>query len=147
MKAFALPTYSEGLIRLNVQGRERYGVVAPQDYRETCDPICEYLGQVTDARSGKPMDRDIIRTRESPDQATGNPPPADLIVLWQEEMPTDMVHSPTAGVIGPMPYFRSGGHCPRGFVLRCGPDVSEGATLAPIHAKELTSLFIQLLEA
>jgi len=63
MKAFALPTYSEGLIRINLEGRERNGLVAPEDYQKTCDQLCEYLYEVKDGRTGKPMVREIVKPK------------------------------------------------------------------------------------
>lgn len=145
MKAFALPTYSEGLIRINVRGRERNGQVAPEDYRRTCDEICDYLASVRDARSGKPMVKEIVRVRADPLHGDALGPPADLIVLWQEDAATDMIDSPSAGRIGPLPYFRTGGHCSQGFLAARGPRVQPGSRLADLQATDLTATLLSLL--
>jgi predicted AlkP superfamily phosphohydrolase/phosphomutase len=145
MRAFALPTYSEGLIRINVQGRERDGQVAPGDYQRTCDEICDYLSAVRDARSGKPMVKEIVRVRQDPLDDDGFGPPADLIVLWQEDTATDLIESPSAGRIGPLPYFRTGGHCSQGFLAARGPRIQPGSRLSDLQATDLTATLLSLL--
>lgn len=145
MKAFALPTYSEGLVRLNVAGREPAGAVAAADFTRTRDELCDLLRSLEDARTGRPMVRDIVPTRTDP-FATGNGPPADLIVLWQEESPTDVVDGAGVGRIGPLPYFRSGGHSSRGFVMAGGPAFDRGSRLADLKAEQLPRFFVDLVE-
>jgi predicted AlkP superfamily phosphohydrolase/phosphomutase len=141
MKAFALPTYSEGLIRINVKGREGRGTIPPAQFTRTCEEVCALVQALTDGRSGRPMVREIICTRSGPFENRGTGAPADLIVLWQEEAPTDFVESARLGRIGPLPFFRTGGHSSRGFVLSCGPGVAAGARLPDIVAQDLTAFF------
>ncbi|MGB5740909.1 MAG: hypothetical protein WBM65_00565, partial [Sedimenticolaceae bacterium] len=145
MKAFALPTYSEGLIRINLRGRERDGLIAPEHYHSTCDELCDYLHAVKDGRTGRPMVREIVRTTTDPMDDTALGPPADLIVLWQEDSPTDSVDSPLSGRIGPLPYFRSGGHCSRGFVAARGPGIEAGSRLESVQATDLTATLLDLM--
>jgi hypothetical protein len=91
------------------------------------------------------MVRDIVRTRTGAlENDTG--PPADLIVLWQEEAPTDVVESEDVGRIGPLPYFRCGGHSSRGFVLASGRRFGARSTIADIRAEELPRFMTELLE-
>jgi predicted AlkP superfamily phosphohydrolase/phosphomutase len=146
MKAFALPTYSEGLIRINLQGRERDGLIAPEDYHKTCDEICDYLYAVKDGRTGKPMVSEIVHRKTKPMDDVDLGPPADLIILWQEESPTDLIDSPQSGRIGPLPYFRSGGHCSRGFFAAQGPDIEAGSRLESMQATDLTATILELLD-
>ena len=145
MKAFALPTYSEGLIRINLEGRDAHGLVSPQDYGRTCDEICEHLAELRDARTGVSMVREVVRTRSGPADDEAGRPPADLIVLWQEQTPTDVVEGVRTGRIGPFPYFRSGGHCSRGFIAATGPGVSPGSRLPGSSAQDLTATLLCLL--
>ena len=145
MTAFALPTYSEGLIRLNVRGRDGAGVLEIDDFSATCDAICTLLHSLTDSRTGRPMVREIVRTRRTPFDANRDGPPADLIVLWQEDTPTDSVDCPGLGRIGPVPHFRSGGHCSHGFYLTCGPDIHAGAPLPDLQAPDLTATMLDWL--
>ena len=138
--------YSEGLIRINLQGRDAHGLVSPQDYGRTCDEICENLAELRDARTGVPMVREVVRTRSGPADDEAGRPPADLDrALWQEEAPTDVVAGVRTGRIGPFPYFRSGGHCSRGFIAATGPGVSPSSRLPGSSAQDLTATLLCLL--
>jgi hypothetical protein len=99
MKAFALPSYSEGYVRINLRGREAAGIVAPEDYGRVCDEIEGLLGRVRDARTGQPMVANIMRSRTSAVDTDPNLPDADLLVQWTAR-PVDVVDTP-CGRIGP----------------------------------------------
>ncbi len=118
MKAFALPSVSDGYIRINVKGREKEGLIDPQDYDAVCDEITEMLMQAIDARTGEKIISKVLRVRKTPFETNSRQSPADLIVLFWEEMPTDTVDSPTLGRIGPLPFFRPGGHQKQGSTIR-----------------------------
>jgi predicted AlkP superfamily phosphohydrolase/phosphomutase len=128
MKAFALPAFSDGLIRINLQGREAQGIVAPADYDALCDELTDLAFSLRDGRTGQPLVKNVVRTRRSPLQDDANLPDADLVVVWHEE-PTDVVES-RLGRIGPVPYSRPGGHREKGFVIAQGPDVPPGVQVA-----------------
>jgi len=114
MRAFALPSVADGYIRINVKGREARGLVEPADYQRTCSEISQQLCELVDARTGRAMVERVISVRSDPFANNSRQTPADLIVLWQEESPTDVVDSPLVGRIGPVPYFRPGGHQKQG---------------------------------
>jgi hypothetical protein len=78
MKAFALPSFSEGYVRINVAGREPHGVVAPEDYIGVCDEIVSLVQDMKDARHGIPMVRKTWTTRDDPFEET-NLPDADIV--------------------------------------------------------------------
>ena len=94
--------------------------------------------------SGK-LVREILRTRDTAFDRDRMGAPADLIVLWQEAAPTDCVDSAEVGRVGPLPYFRSGGHSSQGFVLSRGPGIAAGSTAAEIAAQDLTATYRDLL--
>ena len=125
MQAFALPTFSDGYVRLNVKGRESAGIVEPADYVSTREEIAGVISELKDPRTGKGMVREIMRTRTSPFDGDDEASYSDLIVLWTHE-PTDVVDSPRYGRIGPAPYRRSGDHTAEGFFAVAGPDVRPG---------------------
>lgn len=110
MKAFALPSNADGCIRLNVKGREARGIVEPADFQRQCIELSQRLTELVDARTGRGMVERVIQVRNDPFERDSRQSPADLIVLWQEASPTDVVDSPLVGRIGPVPYFRTGGH-------------------------------------
>ncbi|MEM9004311.1 MAG: alkaline phosphatase family protein [Cyanobacteria bacterium P01_F01_bin.86] len=148
MKAFALPSYSEGYVRINLKGREGNGVVAPQDYNAVCDELCALISRMTDARTGKPMVDRIIRTRTQETLNDPYLPDADLVVLWQEETASDTADSPEFGRIGPLPFSRTGSHRAEGFFVGCGPDFAPGSNLPDgVKAIDLAPTILNLMGA
>lgn len=146
MKAFAIPTYSEGYIRINLQGREPQGIVAPQDYTSTCEEITQALYQLVDARTRQPVVKKVIATRKTGLEQDPRLPDADLVVVWQDQ-PTDVVESPLVGRIGPVPYRRTGSHRARGFFTLCGPGITPGSLLPTGHAVDLAPTLLSLMGA
>lgn len=147
MKAFALPSFSEGYIRLNVKGREPHGMVEPEDFSKTVDEIVAALGQLKDARSGVPMVRKIERVRSSARDTDAALPDADIVVGWQESHATDTVESPLVGRIGPLPHFRAGSHRSEGFLVAAGPGIPQGVQLPRGHALDLAPTILDLMGA
>jgi predicted AlkP superfamily phosphohydrolase/phosphomutase len=146
MKAFALPAFANGHIRINLQGRERSGIVSAAEYDEICQAIIAQLHRLKDARTGKPMVKQVLRTHASVSDALypSNSPVADLVVVWQE-VPTDVVDSPDVGRIGPVTLNRPGGHRPRGFLLGKGPGIAPGTTVTGGHIIDLPPTLLQLM--
>lgn len=129
MRAFALPTVADGYIRLNVRGREAGGMVDAKDYDAVCSQLVADLSGLLNARTRKPVVREIIRVRKTPFDADPKLPPADLIVIFHEHGPVDTVDSPLGGRIGPVPFFRSGAHqvhgeCVTNVMYVSGPGVA-----------------------
>ncbi|MBD2103617.1 alkaline phosphatase family protein [Leptolyngbya sp. FACHB-261] len=147
MKAFGLPSYSEGYVRINLEGREPEGQVPLAEYNAVCDEISQHLYQLKDARTGKPMVREIVRTRATGAERDPKLPSADLVVLWQEENATDVVDSPDFGRIGPVPFSRTGSHRSEGFFMAQGPGIESGATLPPGHSLDLAPTILELMGA
>jgi predicted AlkP superfamily phosphohydrolase/phosphomutase len=149
MKAFALPSFSEGFVRLNVRGREASGIVDPWDYEAACAEVAAEIMRLTDARTGKPAVKRVVRTRVAPDGPAVDgerPSDADLIVIW-DGVPIDVVDHPSAGRIGPVPFKRSGSHVHRGFLLAAGPGIAAGARLPEAHALDIPATILALVGA
>ena len=123
MRAFALPTFSDGQVRINLQGRESSGIVPLDQYDAVCDEIIRELRACTDARTGAPMVADII-TPLRDDPFKTNAPPADIIVLFNHGV--DAIKHPKAGLIGPVPLMRTGEHSSNGFAMISGPGIAPG---------------------
>jgi len=147
MKAFALPSFSEGYIRINLEGREPSGIVPLQDYDAVCNELTQALSQLVDARTGKPMVAKVVRTRQTGMESDPKLPDADLVVVWQEEVATDVVESTTLGRIGPFPHFRTGSHRARGFLMVQGPGIAPGTELPAGHALDLAPTVLALMGA
>jgi len=127
MKAFALPTYGDGYVRINLKGREGQGTVSPADYDALCDEITEMLEALRNPRNGEPVVKEVVRTRRDRRACGPHEPDADLVVVWRQP-PADMVSSPTLGVLGPLPFRETGGHRPEGFLIAAGPGIAENAS-------------------
>ena len=150
MKAFALPSVSDGYIRLNVEGREARGKVAARDFHATVAEIVSMLEQLRDPRSGKPAVDHVIRTRTDPFEAAHIPP--DLLVCWRDEYPIDTLDSPQLGRVGPVPYFRSGGHRRHGtridnLLIAAGPGLSPGSVVPGGRLEDLSATILHLAGA
>jgi predicted AlkP superfamily phosphohydrolase/phosphomutase len=146
MKAFAIPGFTDGYIRINLQGREREGIVAPSEYDALCDKLIQLLSRLVDARTGEKVVKKVIRTRQIATDDDAKLPDADLVVVWEEQM-TDTFDSPDLGRIGPLPYFRSGSHWARGFFLAKGSTIAPGSVLNEGETVDLAPTILALMGA
>ncbi len=145
MRAFALPSFSEGYVRLNVVDRERDGIVNASAYESVCDEITAEILGMRNARTGEPVAEQVIRTRQTPFESV-RAPDADLIVVWNSA-PTDVVDSKGVGRIGPVPYGRTGSHVNRGFLFVKGPGIAPGSRLPAGDVKDLAPTILTLCGA
>lgn len=107
MPMFALPSFYDGRIRLNLKGREAEGMIDAADYARACSACIDFLKQCTDPITGKPA-VDAVEVHAG-DPLTLSESEADLVVTWTMAPPLGLAH-PETGVIGPLPYRRTGGH-------------------------------------
>ena len=110
MRAFAIPSYYDGRIRINLRGREAHGTVNPTEYEAVCEELTAMLGQCTDPRTGRPSVAAIERPGAA-DPLTIGSTGCDLVVVWNDSV-NAIVH-PDHGTIGPVPFRRTGGHSGR----------------------------------
>ncbi|MEO1465025.1 MAG: alkaline phosphatase family protein, partial [Cyanobacteria bacterium J06633_1] len=136
MKAFALPAYADGHIRINLKGRDRQGIVEPEAYDQVCDEIIDVLSRLRDGRSGKLLVKDVIRTRKSSLDRDPKLPDPDLVVVWHT-IATDLIDSPDIGRIGPITYNRPGGHREHGFLMAKGPGIPSSRNLTSGRAVDV----------
>ncbi len=170
MKAFAIPAFSDGHIRINLKGRDANGIVLPEEYDSLCEEITQMLYGLTHGRTGKPLVKSVVRTRKGPigdgnlneslgdlskcDMSKGDMSrdddskliAADLVVIWHETV-TDVVDHAELGRIGPVTLFRPGGHRPRGFVMVKGPGIEANSDLPTGAAVDLAPTLLTLMGA
>jgi len=111
------------VLRINLIGRERYGMVSPGRYQQVMTDVKSMLSECVDSVTA---DRvvDGFHEPERPPLARGTTE-ADLHVFWRG-VAVGLVH-PTLGSIGPIPYRRTGGHSgPRGFLYFAEPGIRAG---------------------
>ncbi len=146
MKAFALPAFADGHIRINLKGRDAQGIVDAVEYDALCAEITQKLYDLKNGRTGNKLVKAVIRTRYNAHDARPNLPDADLVVQWQEE-PADVVDSPDFGRIGPVTYYRSGGHRSQGFVFAKGPGITPGSGFDQGSVLDLAPTILSLIDA
>jgi predicted AlkP superfamily phosphohydrolase/phosphomutase len=124
MPAFALPSFYDGRIRINLKGRERDGIVEPSRYEETCRSLETLLGECSNPLTGEPAVTSIERAWTRDPLALA-PSESDLIVVWRDV--TTALQHPRLGLIGPVPLRRTGGHTGRyGMAYVAAPGISGG---------------------
>jgi len=107
MLAFALPAFHDGQIRINLQGRERKGIVPLERYEVRCEEIKQILKDCRDPFSGERAVDDI--EGPTPNDPLGLPASkADMYVGWKENILC--LEHPDLGRVGPVPFWRTGGH-------------------------------------
>jgi predicted AlkP superfamily phosphohydrolase/phosphomutase len=124
MRAFALPSFYDGRIRVNVRGREIDGVVEPTEYVATCDELEHVVRSCLNPWGGESVVAAVERPGDGDPFAVGSAS-ADLVVVWAPGV--FALEHPTLGLVGPVPYRRTGGHTgPFGFAAVSGPDIPTG---------------------
>jgi hypothetical protein len=121
MRWFALPSFSDAHVRINLRGRERDGIVDPEDYDRACDEVEAELRRVVDPRTGAPVFGDVVRMR-SDDPFAPDGPSADIVAVVRA--PVDALAHPACGVVGPFAFPRSGSHTENGFLAIGGPGIA-----------------------
>jgi hypothetical protein len=107
MRAFALPSFYDGRIRVNLRGRERDGIVDPSNYETVLDELESLIRACRDPHTGEPAVATVERPTIS-DPASLQGTDADLEVVWSRSLCA--LEHPGHGLIGPVPYRRTGGH-------------------------------------
>ena len=124
MRAFALPSFYDGRIRINLASRERNGSVRLAQYKTVCDEIEAVLRECRDPATGKGVVDYIERTGDS-DPLTMGPTESDLVVVWAG-MACAFDH-PRLGRLGPVPFRRPGGHTGQfGMAYVCNSEMAAG---------------------
>lgn len=149
MKAFSLPSVSDGYIRLNVKGREGTGVLEPDEYEATLLRLEKMLRRTKDPRTGELLVKELVRTRRTPMEHPDIPP--DLVVCWNDSISADTMDSPELGRIGPLPFFRTGGHVSHGTLVHnqcfaCGPGIARGKASSIGGLHNLSDVILELVK-
>ena len=114
-----------GAVRLNLQGREPAGTVAPgADCEAIIAALTRELLQLVNPATGGPAVREVLRSdRLFHGDHTGLLP--DLLVVWNRDAPLHVVRSPLLGTIhGRDARYRTGNHLADGFCLAAGTILS-----------------------
>jgi predicted AlkP superfamily phosphohydrolase/phosphomutase len=123
LRAFALPSSSDSRVRINLQGRERRGLVPLDEYGPFLSQVETWVRSSRDGRTGRPAVDDVCSNRAH-DPLDPEGPDADLVFRWAPGV--DAIVHPDVGTIGPYPFRRTGGHTPHGFAWLSGPGIEPG---------------------
>jgi predicted AlkP superfamily phosphohydrolase/phosphomutase len=107
MSAFALPSFSDGHVRLNLVGRESRGTVRVENYRQELEEVERLVRDCIDPATGRSA-VDFVEYPALRDPRTATSTQSDLDIVWKG-ISTCLEH-PTLGRVGPAPYRRTGGH-------------------------------------
>jgi predicted AlkP superfamily phosphohydrolase/phosphomutase len=143
MSAFALPSFLDGRIRINLRGRERDGIVELSQYEETCRTLETLIGECRDPRTGEPAVATIERASTADPLTLANSD-SDLLVVWRDVAAA--LEHPRLGLIGPVPLRRTGGHTRNGIAYIAGPGLEPGER--GVHSSsDVAPTIVQLLGA
>ena len=117
----------------------------PGQYEAVCDEMEGHLRELRDARTGRPIVREVLRTRSGPDDRAPELPEADLVVCWSGA--ADAVDSPAVGRMGPVPFWRTGTHVNHGFVAVRGPGAAPGSRLPEGRVVDVAATILELAGA
>jgi predicted AlkP superfamily phosphohydrolase/phosphomutase len=145
MKAFALPSYGDGCIRINLRGREPGGIVAPAEFEGVRRELGEVLLRLRDPRTGEALVREVVFPAEPRwNIPPGLQPDADILVLWSDQA-NDMMEEPSLGRLGPVPFWKTGSHRPHGFVIGRGPGIPRRAAAGRSRVIDLAPTVLGLM--
>ncbi|HEY1251849.1 MAG TPA: alkaline phosphatase family protein [Thermoanaerobaculia bacterium] len=124
MPAFALPSFYDGRIRVNLAGRERDGIVPASRYEETLRELEALLRECRNPRTGEPV-VEFFERASTRDPLALSGSEADLLVIWRGVVAA--LEHPRLGLVGPVPLRRTGGHTgPHGMAYVASPRRSLG---------------------
>ena len=143
MRAFALPTFGDAYVRINLIGREAHGVVPVEEFDAECRTVASMIGACRDVRTGEPVTASIEILPTDDPLDPNDDRYCDIFVTWSR--PVDAIEHPTAGVVGPFPFNRTAAHDARGFAWVAGAGVTPGA-VAEVHSVlDLPPTIVQLV--
>ena len=142
-RAFAVPHDAvSGAIRLNVKGREPYGLVAPgSEYDRLCDELAEEMRRLVHPDTKRRLVSDVVRVRSR------YPGPradvfADLLVVWDQQAPISAAFSERVGVVRvSSSLYRTGNHRPGGWFVVNRPQLAT----PPVRVVDLAPLIASIV--
>ena len=125
MHAFALPSYYDGRIRINLSGRESRGCVPVSEYEAQCGELEALLRACRDPATGEEVVEHVERVGGR-DPLTLGPTESDIVIVWKGTFCA--LEHPTLGRVGPVPLRRTGGHTGRfglAYLSNAGSEVGD----------------------
>ncbi len=137
--SFPLLSGGEGLIRLNVKGREARGFFEPgsPELKHYRDWLRDRLRAIKVCGTGEPLIKEIVDVDQAfPGSRRGFLP--DLILKWHPDVPADRIVSPDIGEIDvSLATGRGGNHNDRAFLIAKGPEAFAEAAAEVLDIADL----------
>jgi predicted AlkP superfamily phosphohydrolase/phosphomutase len=125
-RAFPIPSWSAGLLRINLADRESAGIVAPGEAEALLARVSDLAWGMVDAETGRALVEEVIRPRERFPGARAEDLP-DLIFTWTAGRPPRAARHPQLGTWTATPRTAPWTeHRGAADVLLAGPDVRPG---------------------
>jgi len=125
-------------IRINLVGREPYGVVTPgTELAKVCDQLAADLLDIVKLETGEPLVRKVLRASDHFDRRDPDSFP-DVFIEWDRRSRTKSVYSPKVGVVHePYDHWRTGEHFPDGLLLATGPGIPSRVVLPSTPVEDI----------
>ncbi|MFW6059548.1 MAG: alkaline phosphatase family protein [Phycisphaeraceae bacterium] len=154
IRAFVPTGDLEGYVRVNLKGRERDGVVAPDEFEPLLAKITEGLRSWKDRATGEPIVAEVVRGADLWPEVPAeqrHPSMPDLIVKWSDRptIQTPVMVSEQYGelhwpVPNKHPDGRSGHHQSTGWMVAAGEGIEPGARFEA-HGIDLAPTWMAML--
>ena len=105
-RAFCLPTAWQGLVRINLQGREPNGIVKVGEYKIVCEELEAELLALRHRHNDAPVVKAVVQVRSLYEGPFSSQLP-DLSVIWNTGHIVREVVSPNCGLIQRQPEPRA----------------------------------------
>ncbi len=140
-RAFSMPSDQHGWIRLNVQGRERDGIVSAEEFAPLRDEIRARLLELR-TQGGRPVVEEILFTADTPGDASFLLP--DLVVHWTDAAEASPLKLDAwSSEVMPRGTKFSAQHALYGFCI-APPGMQTGDE--PVRAEELGSILCAMID-
>lgn len=145
--AFSLPSEYTGMIRINLRGRERQGIIEPgREYEQLLQQIENDLNELIDPITDQAAVAQVHRTAALYG-TDGSRLLPDLFVKWK---PTrhfqEVLYHPRGAIRQKKPqYYRTNSHTEHGFFAAAGPSIVERGEMPQSSLLDFAPRFIQSL--
>jgi predicted AlkP superfamily phosphohydrolase/phosphomutase len=145
-RAFLVPSWTTGYIRVNLAGRERFGIVPPADYDALLAEVTALVMELTDAATGSPMVTEVIPMRDRFPGTRADALP-DLAVVWALDRPIRRVTHPRLGTWeanSDYHRFRWSDHHGGAVSYLAGPGIRPSEEVQPVDIAGAAATFLRL---
>jgi predicted AlkP superfamily phosphohydrolase/phosphomutase len=137
----AYSEHGRNVININLKGRNKFGVVEPQDYDRVCDELIAKIKEWRDPDTGLPVVKDIKKRAEmyfGPhiEQAS------DMYVHWNPDV---VLQRPAPDAIRKKKFWWNGTHRRHGIIFCEGPQIKPASAPADACVYDIVPTVLRLL--